>query len=409
MEAPIAAKEASVATASQNKVSRDELVDRARGLIPLLRDKADDAERQRRVAPEAIAAMREADFFRILQPERFGGFEYDFGMIVRIAGELGQGCASTAWVCDLAIMHQWLVANFPIEAQDDVWGDDPGAITFGSYSPVTDAIPEDGGWRISGSWPFASGCDYGQWGLLGVRFPAPDDGGKPETGFVLVPAADYGFDDDWFTNGLKATGSKRIVCKDVFVPGHRRLNLEEVKSGDSPGFRALGRPLYSIPMFSAIPTAICGPALGALQGAIVDFTELVGTRKTIAMGGGHAMADFAAVQSNLAGASAALDAARLMILRDMAETHAVVESGAKLGMDLRLRNRMTHSYVLKLAVEAIDGLYGVTGVTGIYQGSRIERAWRDIHAISHHISLNWDAGSERYGSYLLGREPTGQF
>ena len=274
-----------------DKISREDLVARARGLIPLVRDHADQAERDRMVSTTVMEALRDSGIFRTLQPERFGGFEYDFGMIIRIACEIGQGCASTAWVCDLAMMHQWLVANFPIEAQEEVW-DDPNAITFGSYSPVAAAEPADGGWRISGSWPFASGCDHGQWALLGVRFPPSDDGGRAVAGFTLVPAGDYGIDDDWDTSGLAATGSKRIVCDDVFVPSHRRLDIEDAKSGTSAGFKALGKALYGIPMFAVIPTAITGPALGALQGAIDEFIEQTKVRKTIAMAAAQPMAGF---------------------------------------------------------------------------------------------------------------------
>ncbi|MDX1484258.1 MAG: acyl-CoA dehydrogenase family protein [Alphaproteobacteria bacterium] len=391
------------------KTSREELVARAHDLIPLVREHADQAERRRMVPAEVMDAFKQAEFFRVLQPERFGGLEYDFSMVIRIAGAIGQGCASTAWVCDLAMMHQWLVANFPLEAQEDVWGADPGAITFGSYSPVTTAEPEAGGWRIAGSWPFASGCDHGQWALLGVRFPPEKGGSKPVAGFVLVPAADYGFDDDWDTTGLAATGSKRIVCDDVFVPAHRRLDIEDAKAGHGPGALALDRPLYRIPMFAVIPTAITGPALGALEGAIKDFIAQTKVRKTIAMAGAKPMAEFAGVQSRLAEAAAALDAAKLMIFRDLAETHAVADAGGRIDLDMRLRNRLTHSYIVKLALDAINGLYEVSGIGGINRDHRIGRAWRDINAIAHHISLNWDAGSTRHGKYLLGLEPDGQF
>jgi alkylation response protein AidB-like acyl-CoA dehydrogenase len=395
-------------TANTIKPPREDLIDRARALIPMVRDAADEAERRRMVAPEVIAAFREAEFFRILQPERFGGFEYDFSMIIRIAMEVGQGCASTAWVLDLAIMHQWLIANFPIEAQEDVWGADAGAIAFGSYTPAAEAKPAEGGWRITGSWPFASGCDHGQWAILGARFPS-SDGTRPVAGFTLVPADAYGIDDDWDTSGLAATGSKRIVCEDVFVPAHRRLDIEQAKEGTSPGALAHDRPLYRIPMFAGIPTAITGPVLGALKGAVDEFIDKTRLRKTIAMGAARPMAEFAAVQARLAEATAALDAAQLMILRDLEETHAAVERDNTVGLEMRLRNRLTHAYVVKLALEAINGLYTVSGIGGINTGNRIGRAWRDINAISHHISLNWDAGATRQGKYLLGLEPDGQF
>ena len=208
---------------------------------------------------------------------------------------------------------------------------------------------------------------------------------------------------------MAATGSKRIVCDDVFVPAHRRLDIEDAKAGNGPGALALDRPLYRIPMFAVIPTAITGPALGALEGAIKDFIAQTKVRKTIAMAGSKPMAEFAGVQSRLAEATAALDAAKLMIFRDLAETHAVADAGGRIDLDMRLRNRLTHSYIVKLALDAINGLYEVSGIGGINRDHRIGRAWRDINAIAHHISLNWDAGSTRHGKYLLGLEPDGQF
>jgi alkylation response protein AidB-like acyl-CoA dehydrogenase len=389
------------------KIPREELVARARALIPSLQAEADAAEQRRMIAPETITALRETGMFRILQPERFGGFEYDFGMVIRINSEIGRGCPSTAWVCGLGITHQWIISGFPLQAQEDVWGEDPDAITYGSYGPIVEAKPVDGGWIISGSWPFASGCDHGQWGLLGARFPGAD--GAPAPGFLLVPAADYSIHDDWFTNGLTATGSKSIVCDDVFVPAHRQLLFAEIMSGNSPGYRASKRPLYGIPMFAGIPTAISGPALGALHGAIDEFIETTRVRKTRGMRSGSNVAGYAAVQSAIATASAALDSGRLMILRDLEETHEAANSGHEITREMRIRNRLTQGYLVKQAVMAIDGLYSVTGVAGINRGSRVERAWRDIHAMAHHVTLNWDIVSTLCGQHLLGLDPQGHY
>jgi len=394
---------------TEAKVSRDELVERAQALIPAVYAGAAAAEQQRMIAPETISALRDAGVFRILQPERFGGFEYDFGMVIRINSEIGRGCPSAAWVCGLGITHQWIVSGFPPQAQEDVWGDDPGAITYGSYGPIVEAKPVDGGWVISGSWPFASGCDHGQWGLLGARFPGAGADGGVAPGFVLVPASDYTIHDDWFTNGLVATGSKSIVCDDVFVPTHRRLLFADVMSGNSPGYKACGRPLYGIPMFAGIPTAISGPALGALHGALDEFIESTRVRATRGMRAGGRVADFAGVQSAVALASAALDSGKLMILRDLKETHEAVDAGREITQDMRIRNRLTQGYLVKQAVMGIDALYSVSGVAGLNRGSKLERAWRDIHAISHHITLNWDIASTLCGQHLLGLDPASHF
>jgi alkylation response protein AidB-like acyl-CoA dehydrogenase len=394
---------------STAKISRDELVERTRALIPMVRDAADAGEKRRSIAPETMAAIRQTGIFRILQPERFGGFEYDFGTVIRINSEIGRGCTSTAWVCGLGMTHQWIAAGFPPQAQEDVWGDDPDAIIFGSYGPIIEAKPVEGGWIIGGCWSFASGCDHGEWGLLGARFPGAGPDGAPAPGFMLVPKADYTIKDDWFTNGLAATGSKSIVCEDVFVPSHRQLLFADVMSGNSPGYRASGRPLYSIPMFAGIPVAISGPALGALQGAIDAFIGITSVQKTRGMRAGSTVADFAAVQSAVAEACAAVDAGRLMILRDLRETHEAADAGQEITAEMRLRNRLTQAYILKLAVQAIDALYSVTGVNGINLGNQVERAWRDIHAMSHHVTLNWDITSTMYGQHRLGLPPRGNY
>ncbi len=390
-------------------VSRDELVERARALIPMLCAGADADQERRSVAPEAIAAMKEAGIFRTLQPERFGGFEYDFGTVVRINSEIGRGCPSAAWVAGLGMTHQWIVSGFPPEAHEDVWGEDPDAIVFGSYGPVTMAEPVDGGWTVSGSWSFASGCDHGQWALLGAMFPGEGAGGAPAPGFVLVPQADYAIDDDWFTSGLTATGSKSIVCDSAFVPAHRRLLFSDVIAGDTPGYRACGKPLYGIPMFAGIPVAITGPAIGALHGAIDSFIETTRVQNTRGMRAGRRVADFASVQSAVALATAALDSCRLMILRDLEETHAVADAGEKVSVDMRLRNRLTQGYVVKQAVMGLDALYEVTGVAGIRNDNRVARAWRDVHAMAHHVTLNWHITGTMCGQHLLGLDPQGNY
>ena len=390
---------------------RETLIERARALRPMVRESAEPAEQARCIPAATIEAMRQAEFFRIMQPARYGGFELGFDTVARIALEIGRECASTAWVAGLAINHQWLIANFPIDAQDDVWGGDPEAIAFGSYAATTTAEPVEGGYRISGSWPFASGCDHGQWGLLGAFLPPDDANPGPRPALFLVPAEDYTLNDDWQAVGLAATGSKRIECDDVVVPGHRVLAFADWVNGGSPGSRVHPSPLFGIPPMAVLPITICAPALGVLHGAIDDFVAFAGGRETrgAVVSGGHRVAQFAGVQSRLADASAALDAGQLLMFRDLEETQSAAAAGRPISIDTRIRNRRDHAYVTRLALDAVNGLYGVTGGAGLYRSERLQRAWRDINAISHHVSLNWDAVSTMYGQHALGLEPAGQY
>ncbi len=203
-----------------------ELVARARAMVPYLRERALEAERQRRISAETIARFSEAGFFRTLAPVRFGGFEYGFGTMMDILAEVGRGCGSSAWLCGLGIIHRWLLSLFPLEAQIDVWNDDPDGIITGSYAPQGVAQPEAGGYRIpAGKWSFSSGVDHSRWSVIGVMFPPGKDETAPSRGLLLVPSSDYTIEDDWYASGLCGTGSKTIVIDDVFVPGASQADL----------------------------------------------------------------------------------------------------------------------------------------------------------------------------------------
>ena len=398
-------------TIEEATIRPDELVASVRELLPYLRDVADETERQRRVSDEVMAALRARGLFRLLQPKRFGGLACDFNTMVHIVCSVASACGSTGWVTSLMMIHQWLTAQFGIEAQDEVWGNDPDAVVSGSYAPACTAELVSGGYRITGRWPFASGCDVSQWSLVGVNFPPDGDGNDADAGFLLVKKDEYSIDDDWFVVGLAGTGSKSVICDAQFVPMHRRITFAQLASGATPGAAAHDDPLYKVPLFAALPAAIATPALGILQGAIEDFTGSVKARRTrgAALGGGAKMAEFPAVQSRVATAAATLEAGKALIHRDLEETLRLARAGQPITIDMRLRNRLSHAFIVKLAAQGIDALYGATGGAGLYLDHRIQRAWRDVHAVSHHVSLNWDAVSTMYGQHALGLEPRGQY
>lgn len=384
-------------------------------MAPALRNREDAAEAACQVPAETIADMRDAGFFRAFQPARYGGAELDIDLLLHMGMALARGCGSSAWVGNLAMVHQWMIAGFPEPAQDDIWGDtetgNPDAIALGTYAAAAQAVPVAGGFRITGTWPFASGCDHGDWALLGARFPAAANGGKPVPGLVLVPRGEYEIVDDWHAVGLAASGSKQIACDGVFVPEHRHVLFPGLAAGRGPGRAVNTGPIYAVPLLAVLPVTIAAPALGILSAAIDDFTDRTRLRETrgAVAGGGHGMAGFANVQSKLAEAAVALDAATLLLQRDLSETLAIAHAGGDFSVDLRIRNRLSHGYAVKLAVDAVNGLYAVSGGAELYRTGRLQRAWRDINAIAHHIGLNWDAISTMAGQHRLGLEPQGQY
>ena len=392
-------------------VAMEELVRRARALIPTLRARAQSVEQARRVSPEITQVLRDAELFRLMQPARFGGFEYGFTELIDIVFEIGRGCGSTAWCYGLGAVHQWLLATFPLQAQNDVWAEDPDTLLCGSYAPAANAVRVPGGFEIAGKWSFASNCDNSGWALVGVMFPAEGDG-KPKPGFLLLPRRDYEIEDDWFTVGLAGTGSKSIVVREkLFVPEHRMLTFEQASSNNPPGAAAHANWVYRIPFLAGVPVSIASPALGMVQGAIDEFAASIGGRTTrgAVAGGGHPMAQFPQVQSRIGAAAAALDAAKLLLKRDTREVESGAAKGQFISIDDRIRNRRDHAYAVRLAVQAVDALFEVVGGGGLQLSSGIQRAWRDVNAVSHHISLNWDVVSAMYGQHYLGLEPKGQY
>ena len=388
-----------------------ELLARARAIAEAVRPRVQETEANRRIADDVIERMREAELFRILQPRAYGGFEYGFDVFADIVATIGRGCGSSAWVYGLGAVHQWFAACFPKEAQDEFWSD-PGAVAAGSYAPSGKTVAiEGGGYRTSGVWSFASGCDNAQWYLLSTMAPSSDGSGTAKPTFLMVPREDARIDDNWHTMGLAGTGSKNIVADDLFVPAHRTLAIADLSAGTSPGTLINTNPLYRQSFLSVVPVTLVSPILGMAEGALADFIDMVKVRATrgAVAGGNRRMAEFATIQSRVAEATGCIDAARLKMFRDLEEAYETAARGEQTPLDMRLRNRLSHTFCTRLLVQAIDALFVASGGQGIFLERPLQQVWRDAHAAASHISLNWDAVSTMYGQYALGLEPKGQY
>ncbi len=393
-------------------VSPDQLIQRAIDMRPMIAAQADETERNRQVAQEIIDHVRNGDFFRIYLPKKFGGLEFDSATATRISLEWSSADVSTGWVCGLGIVHQWLVAQFPADTHEEVWGDNPSPMICGSYAPAGEMKEVEGGYSLTGEYHFSSGVDVSNWAILGVFFPPREDGALPIPGFTIVPKSDFEIDDNWHVMGLTGTGSKTVVCQDLFIPAHRRVTFSELVSGNSPGYQDLQNNLYRYPILSLVAYAISTPAVGALNGAIDVFLDSMNGRKTrgAVVLGGSKVRDFQAVQMRVGRAVANLKAAKAMLFSQIEESRsAVMDRGEILDVGGRLDNRLTQAKTVELAVDGLDELFGAVGGHGIHTSQHVQRAWRDAHAIAHHISFNWDALSSMYGQHLLGVEPQGQY
>jgi resorcinol 4-hydroxylase (FADH2) len=390
---------------------RNELLARARALMPLLKARAAAAERLRHVPGETIGAIREAGLFRVVQPATFGGFEQDYDLLLQIIMTLAEGCASTAWVYAIAAGQQWLVANLPVEAQADLWRPDPDSVTCGSFPPVGNARVAGEGWRISGRWDYCSGCDSAQGAILGARLPPLSGDGPAQPHFFLVPSGDIAIEDNWFTVGLAGTGSKIVRLDDAFVPAHRVVPVSRVSRVREAGELAHAHPMYRLPIQTCVPAVFASVALGAAKGACTDF--IATTRERATRGGIEGVktpvAEFTGVRTRIAEALAAVDAGETILLRDNRSAIAILRDGRGFDAAARVKVRRGHAFAARMALEAVDALAGALGVSGIFADNPVHRAQRDVIAACRHIGLNWDAIAPMVGGHALGIEPNGNY
>ncbi len=398
-----------LAAAMQSSVpSVAELLGRAHAIGVEARERAVEFEKARQISADLVDKMRSAELFRIMQPRRFGGFEYGYDVFVEAVSAVASGDGSTGWVYSLGAVHPWMIACYPDEAQHEFWDKELDAIAAVSYAPTGKATAENGGYRLSGRWSFGSGCDNAQWGILGGILPLADG---PKPGFFLVPRKDFTIFDDWNPMGLAGTGSKTMVVNDVFVPAYRAVTFGDMLTGNGPGTATNRNPLYRQPMLAVVPLCLVSPALGMARGALKAFVDQAGHRTTrgAVAGGNNKMAEFATVQMRVAEATASIDAAQLMIHRDVRETSEAVNEGKTIDVDMRMRNRLTHTFATRLLVQSVDAVFLAMGGSALGMQHPVQRFWRDIHAASSHISLNWDSVGAMYGQHVFGLEPKGQY
>ena len=397
----------SAARLSPTRPEPAELLSRAHEIAAVVRACAQQTELDRRVSEAVVARMREAGLFRVMQPQAFGGYEYGFEVFEPLVAAIASGCGSSGWVYGLLASHQWLVACYPQQAQDEYWADQ-NTLSAGSYAPVGQGVAVEGGYRVSGKWGFCSGCDNSQWLHLGAMIP---DGAGAKAGFILVPTADCIIDDNWRTMGLSGTGSKNIIAKDVFVPMHRTVAFADLAIGRAPGAQVHPNPIFRQSFLSVLPATIVAPVLGMAEGALESFLDMVKVRVTrgAVAGGNRRMAEFATVHQRAAEATACIDAAKLLMHRDLSEAYDAAIRDDAANIDLRLRNRRDQAFCVKLLIQAIDALFLAAGGQGLFLDHPLQRAWRDAHAAASHISLNWDSAGTMYGQHVLGLEPKGQY
>ncbi|MBF6133039.1 flavin-dependent monooxygenase [Nocardia otitidiscaviarum] len=380
----------------------NKVLDRVRDLLPAIRERAVQAEEQRRIPDVTIAELTAAGVFRMLQPARFGGAEASPVAFYEVIRAIATACPSSAWVASVLGAHPWQLALFDDRAQQDVWAENPDTLVSSSYAPTGKLTAVEGGYEISGRWSFSSGCDHAQWVFLGALVPS-DQGMDYFT--VLVPRSDYVIEDVWDVSGLAGTGSNDIVIDKAFVPAYRAYSAEDQANLVGPGQELNTAALYKISFGSVFSNTITAPIIGAAQGAYEAHVARQRERVRLSYGGQKVAEDpFAHVR--IARAASEIDAAILQMERNIGEQLRYAEAGEEIPFESRLRARRDQVRGTERALEAIDLLFKNSGGHSIRRPNPIERHWRDAHAGSVHAINDVERALAMFGKGAMGLEVT---
>ncbi|HEY0936865.1 MAG TPA: acyl-CoA dehydrogenase family protein [Trebonia sp.] len=382
--------------------SAGELVARARALHPLLAANAEQGETDRRVAEESIKALTDAGLFKISVPRRYGGYETSARTMLEVSAAVAEADGGTAWVVTLVNVCNWLVGLFPQQAQDDVFGTDPGTLVSGVLAPTSTAVKVDGGWRVSGKWFYNSGSWHATWAGLGI--PVTDASGEViSQGVALIPRTDLSLEDTWFVAGMRSSGSNCLIADDVFVPGHRVLLMPPAIGGDYPTEYLVTEPFYRSAFVPVLALVLVGPQLGLGQAAL-DYVIAKAAKKPVSYTFFTTQAESAGFQLQVAEAARLLDTARLHAFRAADDIDQAAARGDYPDLLTRARIRSDTGYVAECVTRAIDILLYAHGAGSFADVSPLQRIWRDSATAARHAVVSPQVSYEVYGKALLGVE-----
>ena len=374
----------------------DELMTRARALVPILQERAQRCEDQRRVPEETIADFERAGLLRMSQPARYGGYELGWDVLCDIAELLAAADGSQAWLQHIFADHTVLVATFPAQAQEEVWGKNHNTITSASFDPSGRATRVEGGFLFSGRHGFSSGVDYADWRICGGMIVEKDGLDGPH--FFLVPKSDTEVIDDWETMALEGTGSKTFVVTDKFIPSHRFLDGRQSRSGTGPGTSINKAAVYRAPRFGGTAAAgFSALAVGMARGVLAEWLAYTGPRTSrgVAIGAQQGM------QILAARSAAEIDAAHALYQTIVRGGMRKLEEGGTESSAERLTGRRNIAFACQLSLKAGTRLFNAAGGSALYLKGAMQRQYRNLLGAVAHRGVNWETAAVDYGSALL--------
>jgi 3-hydroxy-9,10-secoandrosta-1,3,5(10)-triene-9,17-dione monooxygenase len=364
--------------------------------VARLADRAGEAERLRRLPTATIDDFRQSGLARLLLPARYGGRQAEFPESLDVVRRMAHGCASSAWTLGFYTLHNWMLALFGEQAQDEVFVDGP-VLCPAPLAPTGRGTPVDAGIRLTGRWSWATGVMDADWVLVGAICGTDD---APYPALVLLPAADIRVEDVWHAAGMCATGSNDVVVDDVWVPGHRLVAVADIYGGTAPGAALHGDAVYRWPMVPALALTAAMPALGSAELVADLFAERLSER--VLAYSGVAQKDQATAQVRLGGARVRLRALRELVDSAAADIQARVSNSQRVGRTVRAGIRAAAAHVVHESRAVIADLLEVAGASAQFLDNPLQRAKRDVDVISGHVVFDYDVSRELAGALEIG-------
>ena len=377
------------------------LVSRARALTPLLSRNAMECERLRRPVNDCWDAIRKTGVFYHFVPKRYGGLEFDLDTFIDAMMPLGEGCASTGWVASFCVEHNWMLSQFPEEAQAEIFGKFPYIIAPGVTQPPGKAVRVKGGYPLTGHWKWGTGVMHADWVLAtGID---PEGPTPPAVMFFAMPVSDVEILDTWRVDGMVGTGSNDIRARDVFVPEHRMLDFGHMREGRAPGSMVHDNPIYKMAMLPFLALTATAPVVGTARGAVECFRARLSERGVFGSELKHA--DKPAAQMRLAMADMKVRNAELL-LRDVGRRNVALGAiGKPVSADDRIALRLQVAYAMHEAREAVRIVCEASGASAHYTSNPLQRALRDLNTAASHVVFDLDMGLELRGRSMIGLPP----
>lgn len=388
--------------ASLQDTQQKSMMEKLKDILPQIAENAPKAEELRMMPQENVDLLKGIGLHRAFLPKEYGGLEMQLPEFTDCVAALSGACCSTAWAFSLLCTHNHQLAMFDKQCQEDVWGDNPDATASSSIAPFGKYEETEGGVIFNGDMPWSSGCDHAEWALVGFNRLGDQD--QKIYCFAALPRQDYEIIDDWYSNGVKGSGTKTLKIRDAFIPEHRISVAKDMMEGRSKGAGLYpDSKIFNTPYRPYFASGFAAMALGTAERMLEIYKEY-NQRRVRAYTGANVNASIPALL-RLAESTHQVKAARAFLEATWNEHKEHGERKEYPSQETLTYWRTNQAYAVKMCNQATDRLWKGLGATNWMQSREGQRVWRDNQICAAHAYTDYDTCAQILGRELMGLEP----